>query len=689
MQRSAKLQLSREQAKCPQDFSGLIPNYADCSKFIQCNSGIQTPRDCPPGTLFDTNLNVCNHARETTCFSGQTGTSFGIKEEYGGSTDTTGMHGNNKWQNQGSYGQYTNQNWRGNVQSQHQDQTGQYWNQYGSSTGQSNMQSIFDGQHYKNVGSQGQGAYGCDPTNPYCQSGGYIISGSHIYYMSPHPSTGNTGRDSRYYSGSSQGEPCNPQLYNCQQQGSATQGLVQVGTVYIQYVMCDPSVEDCTTFQTGTYMLGPGGALCDPARQQCGQGTAYIPNSKMSGSANTYGQNTVPTASTYYVKYVMCNTEQQNCSQYQKGTIEAGYGVPGTLIGAKPVGESGTSSSSQPQGQISGSNGKSLQNPTQSYGSVSGSHGKSGQPCNPQYQQCDSSQYPSSYGQISGSPVQSGQPCNPQFQHCSTSQYPTQSYGGQVSGSHGKSGQPCNPQYQQCGQDNTVQYQGQFRPSVSSDSQVSGSHGKSGQPCNPLYQDCSGGSYNPNCNPQLQNCGSFAGQNKPSVSSYDQISGSQGAPGYSGHGTSSSQPGQYPQTYNRATNNYKKICRAGDDNCYRKNQNAQSNQGSGGEPKCPHGFQGVTKHPTNCKKFLNCANGITYIQDCGPGTLFNPFLGACDFPYNVDCKEGEEESTTTEYSQETDGYPYPQGPYEKIEGKHIIFYYNLIGINIKIFFYFK
>ncbi|XP_031332039.1 uncharacterized protein LOC116162542 [Photinus pyralis] len=60
------------------------------------------------------------------------------------------------------------------------------------------------------------------------------------------------------------------------------------------------------------------------------------------------------------------------------------------------------------------------------------------------------------------------------------------------------------------------------------------------------------------------------------------------------------------------------------------------------KPKCPKDVVGLHPHPTDCSKFLNCANGQTFIQDCGPGTVFNPNLKVCDFPYNVDCETHEE-----------------------------------------------
>lgn len=54
--------------------------------------------------------------------------------------------------------------------------------------------------------------------------------------------------------------------------------------------------------------------------------------------------------------------------------------------------------------------------------------------------------------------------------------------------------------------------------------------------------------------------------------------------------------------------------------------------------KCPPGQTGLVPHPFICEKFLNCANGRTFVQDCGPGTVFNPNIQACDWPANVNCK---------------------------------------------------
>lgn len=54
---------------------------------------------------------------------------------------------------------------------------------------------------------------------------------------------------------------------------------------------------------------------------------------------------------------------------------------------------------------------------------------------------------------------------------------------------------------------------------------------------------------------------------------------------------------------------------------------------------CPDSATGLFPHPSDCSKFLNCANGQTFVQDCGPGTVFNPAISTCDWPYNVNCKD--------------------------------------------------
>ncbi|XP_076673301.1 uncharacterized protein LOC143371719 isoform X4 [Andrena cerasifolii] len=68
------------------------------------------------------------------------------------------------------------------------------------------------------------------------------------------------------------------------------------------------------------------------------------------------------------------------------------------------------------------------------------------------------------------------------------------------------------------------------------------------------------------------------------------------------------------------------------------------------EPRCPPYVTGLLAHPSDCAKYLQCANGGTFIRDCGPGTVFNPAVSVCDWPYNVrgceDALKSKEETTT-------------------------------------------
>lgn len=53
--------------------------------------------------------------------------------------------------------------------------------------------------------------------------------------------------------------------------------------------------------------------------------------------------------------------------------------------------------------------------------------------------------------------------------------------------------------------------------------------------------------------------------------------------------------------------------------------------------RCENGASGLFAHPLDCRKFLNCDHGRTFIQDCGPGTVFNDVFKVCDWPHKVDC----------------------------------------------------
>lgn len=61
---------------------------------------------------------------------------------------------------------------------------------------------------------------------------------------------------------------------------------------------------------------------------------------------------------------------------------------------------------------------------------------------------------------------------------------------------------------------------------------------------------------------------------------------------------------------------------------------------------CPTGVTGLHPHPHDCTKFLQCANGQTYIQDCGPGTAFDRTNQICDFKHKVNCASSSSASSS-------------------------------------------
>ncbi|XP_017049583.1 uncharacterized protein LOC108093796 isoform X2 [Drosophila ficusphila] len=58
------------------------------------------------------------------------------------------------------------------------------------------------------------------------------------------------------------------------------------------------------------------------------------------------------------------------------------------------------------------------------------------------------------------------------------------------------------------------------------------------------------------------------------------------------------------------------------------------------EPKCPAGVNGLQPHPTDCTKFLNCANGHAFIMDCSPGTAFSAASLVCVHKDVANCGAG-------------------------------------------------
>ena len=51
---------------------------------------------------------------------------------------------------------------------------------------------------------------------------------------------------------------------------------------------------------------------------------------------------------------------------------------------------------------------------------------------------------------------------------------------------------------------------------------------------------------------------------------------------------------------------------------------------------CPDGLH---PNPNDCQSFYNCAHGQQYQQQCGPGTVFNPYNQVCDWPNPSICQD--------------------------------------------------
>ncbi len=52
---------------------------------------------------------------------------------------------------------------------------------------------------------------------------------------------------------------------------------------------------------------------------------------------------------------------------------------------------------------------------------------------------------------------------------------------------------------------------------------------------------------------------------------------------------------------------------------------------------CPEP-SGIFPHPEDCTKFLNCAHGRAFEQNCPAGLHFNAAISNCDWPNSANCK---------------------------------------------------
>ena len=65
--------------------------------------------------------------------------------------------------------------------------------------------------------------------------------------------------------------------------------------------------------------------------------------------------------------------------------------------------------------------------------------------------------------------------------------------------------------------------------------------------------------------------------------------------------------------------------------------------------------------PGDCSNFYQCGAGILYTMPCAPGTAFNPEIGVCDWPYNVEgCNEA-----AADQCHDDNGAPVSTLPFEK------------------------
>jgi hypothetical protein len=65
--------------------------------------------------------------------------------------------------------------------------------------------------------------------------------------------------------------------------------------------------------------------------------------------------------------------------------------------------------------------------------------------------------------------------------------------------------------------------------------------------------------------------------------------------------------------------------------------------------QCPDGQGGNIPNPEvpGCTSFLQCSWGVAAVQNCPPGTVFNPNAGYCDWPTNYPCPASPASTTTS------------------------------------------
>ena len=56
-------------------------------------------------------------------------------------------------------------------------------------------------------------------------------------------------------------------------------------------------------------------------------------------------------------------------------------------------------------------------------------------------------------------------------------------------------------------------------------------------------------------------------------------------------------------------------------------------------PASDDDFPVLLPNPNDCSQFFMCMDETPILTDCPAGLYFNPDLGVCDYPQNVDCQQ--------------------------------------------------
>ncbi|CAB4062623.1 SVH1 [Lepeophtheirus salmonis] len=81
-----------------------------------------------------------------------------------------------------------------------------------------------------------------------------------------------------------------------------------------------------------------------------------------------------------------------------------------------------------------------------------------------------------------------------------------------------------------------------------------------------------------------------------------------------------------------------KICNGHGDICCKNANFRKGRSPDKAQPSlCPSDYTGSISYENDCRKFINCWKGISKVQSCAPGTLYNSASGICDFPSKSDC----------------------------------------------------